>query len=186
MGHEKIVKRLCQVTDIQLNIRDAVGLTALNWAVGKHKPACVSVLRGVAGVDWNIRNNNGDYPLTLAVEEGYAECLQIILTVPEPHLDLSVTDVIGRNIGQIAVEGYEGDRQRIVELLSGDRRVDWNIKNSRGDTPVMICLKTNKIEKASCLINTPGVYLDTVDRDGKYLETIARDNNLTDECWTCC
>jgi len=33
---------------------------------------------------------------------------------------------------------------------------------------------------ARCLINTPGVDLDTVDRDGKYLETIARDNNLTD------
>ena len=58
--------------------------------------------------------------------------------------------------------------------------MDWNVKNSDGDTPVMYCLKTNKIEMARCLINTPGVDLDTVDRDGKYLETIARDNNLTD------
>ena len=67
-----------------------------------------------------------------------------------------------------------------MEILSKDRRVDWNIKNSAGDTPVMFCLKTNKIEMARYLINTPGVDLDTVDRDGKYLETIARDNNLTD------
>ena len=65
------------------------------------------------------------------------------------------------------------DRQRCVELLAGDRRVDWNIKNRNGDTPVMYCLKYNKIEMARCLINTPGVDLDTVDRDGKYLETIA-------------
>ena len=61
-----------------------------------------------------------------------------------------------------------------MELLSGDRRVDWNIKNRDGDTPVMYCLKNNKIEMARCLINTPGVDLDTVDRDGKQLEDIAR------------
>ena len=65
-------------------------------------------------------------------------------------------------------------RRETVEILSRDKRVDWNIKNSAGDTPVMFCLKTNKIEMARCLINTPGVDLDTVDRDGKYLETIAR------------
>ena len=54
-----------------------------------------------------------------------------------------------------------------------------NIKRD-GDTPVVFCLKTNNIEMARFLINTPGVDLDTVDRDGKYLETIARDNNQKD------
>ena len=72
----------------------------------------------------------------------------------------------------------EGDRQRVVEILSQDRRVNWNIKNSDGDTPLMYCLKNNKMEMARCLINTPGVDLDTVDRDGKYLETIARCRKL--------
>ena len=147
------------------------------YAVG-NRPWIVEILRTVAGVDWNVRNNYGKYPLTLAVDRGNAESLQIILTVPEPHLDLSVTDSRGRNIAQIAVEENEGDRQRCVELLSGDRRVDWNIKNRNGDTPVMFCLKNNKIEMARCLINTPGVDLDTVDRDGKHLETIARERDL--------
>merc|ERR1711988_654136 len=108
--------------------------------------------------------------------DGYAEVLQILLSVP--HLDLSVTDREGRNVAQIAVEEDGGERQRCVEMLSRDRRVDWNIKNSDGDTPVMFCLKNNKIEMARCLINTPGVDLDTVDRDGKYLETIARERDL--------
>ena len=81
-----------------------------------------------------------------------------------------MTEPSGRNITQLSVE----DDQRIVELLSRDRRVNWNIKNPDGDTPVMYCLKDNKIEMARCLINTPGVDLDTVDRDGKYLEDIAR------------
>ena len=133
------------------------------------------MLRGAgASVDWNVRSNDGYYPLTVAVLLGYSDILQTILSVPEPQLDLSVTDQRGRNVAQIAVEGILGDRQRIVEILSQDRRVNWNIKNSDGDTPLMYCMKNNKMEMARCLINTPGVDLDTVDRDGKYLETIAR------------
>ena len=177
MGHENIARRLCQVPDIQLNSRDSYhGVTALHCAVGWNNPACVSVLREVAGVDWNVRDYDVDSSLTWAVYWGHADILQIILSVPEPDLDLSVTDREGRNIAQIAVEENRGDRQRCVELLSGDRRVDryWNIKNSDGDTPVMYCLKNNKIEMARCLINTPGVDHDTVDRDGRYLEDIAR------------
>ena len=52
-------------------------------------------------------------------------------------------------ITQLALD----DDQRIVELLSRNRRVDhyWNIKNSDGDDPMMYCLKNNKIEMARCL-----------------------------------
>ena len=142
----------------------------------------------LAGIDFNAILDNPQakeiiqslpvQPLYYGLKKkGLAECLQIILTVPEPHLDLSVTDSRGRNIAQIAVEKNR-DSQRCLELLSGDRRVDWNIKNPDGETPVMYCLKNNKIEMARCLINTPGVDLDTVDRDGKHLETIARERDL--------
>ena len=135
------------------------------------------------------RDNDGDYPLTWAVYWGRADCLQIILSVPEPHLDLTVTDRVGRNIAQTAIESENTDRifgklfgstaekrQRCLELLSGDRRMDryWNTKDRNGDTPLMYCLKNNKIEMARCLINTPVVDLDTVDSEGRYLEDIAR------------
>ena len=173
-GHENIVRRLCQAPGIELNRRNVVGITALHCAVTWNKPRCVEVLRGAGDVDWNVRAVSGWYPLTRAVEDGYADVLQTILSVPEPHLDLSVTDERGRNVAQIAVEEIGGESQRCVEILSRDRRVNWNIKNSDGDTPVMFCVKNNKIEMARCLINTPGVDLDTVDRDGKYLETVAR------------
>ena len=150
---------------IDLNFRDNDSWTALYMAVNRNKPRCVEILRTLPNVDWNVRDNYGSYPLTQAVRDGSADILQILLSVP--HLDLSVTDEGERNVAQIAVSRDV----RCVEILSRDRRVDWNSKNSAGDTPVMFCLKTNKIEKARCLINTPGVDLDTVDRDSEMLKS---------------
>ena len=54
--------------------------------------------------DLNIVKRNGWYPLTWAVDRGLADILETILSVPQPRLDLSVTDRRGRNIGQISVE----------------------------------------------------------------------------------
>ena len=169
-GHEDIMRRLSQVSGIQ------IGIAVLLCAVASKKPGCVSVLRGVDGVDWNGRNIHGVGPLTLAVGSGLADILQIILSVPEPQLDLSVTSPDGRNIAQIAVEENEGDNQRCLELLSADRRVDqyWNVKNPDGDSPVMFCLKTKRITMATTLLANPSVDLDTVDSEGRHLEDIAR------------
>ena len=90
-GHENIVRRLCQVPGIEVNAKDDKGFTPLMIAVIKNKPTIVSVLREVDGLDWNIKHR--DYlfrPLTVAVFMGSADILQTILSVPEPHLDLSV------------------------------------------------------------------------------------------------
>ena len=57
-GYGNIVRRLYQVTGIQLNSINDDGQTALYLAVLDNSPACVSVLRGVTGVDWNVRDNN--------------------------------------------------------------------------------------------------------------------------------
>ena len=42
------------------------------------------MLRGLAGVDWNVRDDDGWTPLTRAVRLGYAECLQIIRSGETP------------------------------------------------------------------------------------------------------
>ena len=62
------------------------------------------------------------------MESGYAEILQTILSVPEPQLDVSVTDPDGRTVGQIAVEKSWGDRQRCLEILCQDQRISWDIR----------------------------------------------------------
>ena len=59
-------------------------------------------------------------------------------------------------------------------MLSQVERVDWNRKNSYGETPVMFCLKTNKTAMARVLLNKAQVDLDTVDTNELHLEDIAR------------
>ena len=127
-GHENIVRRLCRAPNINLNIRAENGVTPLHAALLRNKPRCVEVFRDVAAVDWNVRTNSGDYPLTWAVESGYPEILRTILSVPEPQLDVSVTDPEGRTVGQIAVEKSWGDRQRCLEILCQDQRISWDVR----------------------------------------------------------
>ena len=127
-----------------------------------------------------MKDNNGDYPVTIALEWGLADILQTILAVPEAQLDLSVTDLYGDNVAQIAVESSEGEREKCFELISQVERVDWNLKNSYGETPVMFCLKTNKTAMARVLLNQCEVDLDTVDTNELHLEDIAREQELRD------
>ena len=105
-GNENIARRLCQVDGIQVNCRTLQNLTALQGAVVRNHVGCVRALRDCdcAEVDWNVREDNGWYPLTWAVDRGLTDILETILSVPQPRLDLSVTDRRGRNIGQISVE----------------------------------------------------------------------------------
>ena len=88
----------------------------------------------------------------MAVFSGNADILQIILSVGEPDLDLSVISPSNRNVAQLAVESYGEDSLRCVELLSRDDRVNWNIKNRYGETPLMYCLKNNKSEMARIIL----------------------------------
>ena len=79
--------------------------------------------------------------------------MEILLS--KPRLNLTGTDDTGRSVAHFAV-GYEGLKRSIyfretlnvsafpvkcVESLIKDPRVDWNIKNKEGETPIMVALK---------------------------------------------
>ena len=66
-GRENIVRRLCQVNGVELNVRDVDGWTASHFAVNSNKHQCIEILRTLLNIDWNVRDNDGDYPLSLAV-----------------------------------------------------------------------------------------------------------------------
>ena len=69
---------------------------------------------------------------------------------------------------------------RCVEVLSQDSRVDWNVRDYYGDTPIMTALKNKKKEIVEILSENPHVDLNMVDREGKHVETIARENGMAE------
>ena len=131
-------------------------------------------------MEFNLRDDDGLTPLITAASSSRADILQILLSVPQPQLDLTVTDDVGFNVAWCAVLGYEGeeeegDRQRCVELLCDDPRVDWNTKEEDyGATPLIYCLEEGKVEMAMILIRNPRVDLNLANNDRKFPETIAR------------
>ena len=167
-NYRELLDLLLAQTGVDVNIRTNHNDTPLMVACHMGHDNIVRRLCLFTGIQMNSRNNSGFTALCYALYQNKPACVSVLI------LDHSVTDRYGRNVAQLAVESNKANGQRYLELLSGDRRVDWNIKNSAGDTPVMYCLKNNKIEMVRCLIDTPGVDLDTVDRDGRNLEDVAR------------
>ena len=122
--------------------------TALHVAVYYNRQNCVELLMGVGDLDWNVRGVEGDYPVTLAVEQGLADILQIILSVPGDHVNLGV-EFNGDNLAWLAVKNSHNRRQlRCMKLLCKDERVDWNTRDEAGNTPLLFCLKGNQLEMA--------------------------------------
>ena len=108
-------------------------------------------------------------PITTALDYGCADSVEYLLQ--QTGLDLSVKLYEGRSVGHCAVEykslkeycpeekNATGFPVKCVELLSKDSRVDWNVKNDRGETPIMVALKNKEKEMVKILLRTPGVFL---------------------------
>ena len=136
---------------------------------------CVQLLREAPGLKFNLKNEAGCTPLMVAAAVGNADSLQILLSVPQPELNLTVTGSSGLNVAWYAVKGREDrDKLRRVELLCEDPRVDWNTRNGDGgNTPLLYCLKCQE-EMARIIIRNPRVDLNVQNNDGEFPETIAR------------
>ena len=59
-------------------------------------------------------------------------------------------------------------------LVHHPSKPDLNTKNSRGETPLMVAVKSGSISSVRCLVSLPGVNMETRDADGQDLMQIAR------------
>ena len=168
-GHHDILRTLSGVRGLEVNYRGMKKYewAALHYAVYYNDLECVKILSQVPGVDINLRNYDGNTPLSLALKNNHVDILRVLLA--QPDLDLTVTDGNGLDVAHLVVGHHSGEALTCLELLSRDKRVDWNIKNQDGDTPIMHCMKANKTEMIRILMNVEGV-----DIEGKYLDYVAR------------
>lgn len=74
--------------DIEVNMTDSSGRTAISYMAGYGAPAMLELALSFEGVDPNIPDNEGNTPLHFAAQAGQADCLNILLQrCPEIEVD---------------------------------------------------------------------------------------------------
>ena len=118
----------------------------------------VRKLCNLPGIDVNAGN-----PIAAALDGGSYVSVEYLLQ--QTGLNLDVKSYGGKSVGHSAVCGltlYGHSSLKCVELLSKDPRVNWNVRNYRGETPIMVALRNKETEMVKILLKTPGVSLADV------------------------
>jgi len=158
------VQKLCDLPGIDVNAGNP-----LKWAAFHNNKAIIEILAEDPELGWNAGDRSGGNPITSALDNGYDGIVKILLE--QQTLDLNFIDSKGRSVGHCAVEyrflkkHFPKRKNEIafpvkcVELLSKDRRVNWNVRDQNGETPIMIAMKNKEMEMVKILLKTPGVNL---------------------------
>ena len=157
LDDQKIIKKILQVPGLDVHYRNRKGETAVYLAmtVNHRKMAKIKLLKEF--VDWNQECRRGvlttDTPLTVAVARGLDHILEFLLAQPGILIPARLTHLAVAN-------ETEGNPRRCLQILSEDPRVNWNSRNTAGDTPVMVAIESRKFSKLKILLDTEGVECD--------------------------
>ena len=108
----------------------------MNIAAVLNDVAAINILAENPALDWNCGGDILTHPLTAALELGNVEAVEILLS--QPTLNIIGTGLGGNSLGHFAVES--ASPVKCVELLSKDPRINWNVRNDNGETPIMLAL----------------------------------------------
>jgi ankyrin repeat protein len=146
--HEKTLRRLLNTEyskmDIDVNVKNNRGMTALMIAMDNHLTKIVEHLLSFPGINVNVKNNKGMTALMI----------------------MSFSINYGPDIITEIREGYRGNYsitekskikwswdKKYINLLLSVPGIDVNIKNDEGNTALMIAVHENKVEMVEALIN---------------------------------
>jgi len=145
-------------TPEHLSHSSASGYTAVDRAAkyGRHENLR-TLLEFRASVD-PVRKDNGATPFLSAAEEGFPECLEVLM---EHRADIQAVDHQGRNAlhlaaPHLAIMGNDshGARVKAIHVLLA-ARVDAKRVDSHGRTPLQIALEGSHIEAVQLLGREP-------------------------------
>jgi ankyrin repeat protein len=111
-GQTEIVKLLLN-EGIDPSQSDPHGNTALHVAARGNKVDMADLMIA-AGLGINVRNNFGQTPLILAVEQGNS---QMIMWLLGKKADVAVGDFRGKTALKVALQGKKDEHQAIISML---------------------------------------------------------------------
>ena len=131
------------------------------------------ILAETGRVDWNKRNKWGWTPLYWALYYGQSDIVEIIGKQPNIDYDFKTykDDGKSKTLAQTAV--WIGNVKCVETLAAQEKFQCWNVPDTDGDTPVLMALKTNKMDILQILLKCPRVDLNMKDKNGDSLNMLA-------------
>ena len=143
--------------NIDLDMKDKLGYTALHVAVGNNSAACVKTLIGL-GADLDVANNEGETPLILGSRLGHADIARLLI---DNRADIDKVDEQGRNCLHVACSN--GHLSLVKYFLSNGMKI--NLEDIRGRTPLILASYGGHINIVTELLDA-GANIDHQDYDG--------------------
>ena len=138
---ENILKCLLSFRKTNVNAQDSYGNTALHFAVRLNRPFMAKEILGHSLVCVNLRNNQGETPLHIALHQSIvgndemakSSALQCVtLLLKHPRIDVNLRNGDGDAPLHMAVKASRTD---LIQALLLHPKIDLNVKDSRGNTP---------------------------------------------------
>ncbi|KAJ4290853.1 hypothetical protein N0V90_010048 [Kalmusia sp. IMI 367209] len=160
-GLSTLVVSLLECDEVDVNLKDSLGRTALMLAVENGHASVVLQLVERDDVDINVRDLEDRTPLLHAVENGYTTAVEYLLR--HPNIDVNAKDKYhGQTALWIAADkGYDA----IVQLLLGRDELDANSKDDAyGHTPLWQAVERGQEEVVRLLLEQERVDVNARDK----------------------
>ena len=127
-----------------INIKDNKGITPLHLAAFKGQDENVEILIN-SNANVNSKDSLGRIPLTFSIIEGQINSAQLLID----KSDLSTLDINNNSLLHYAVL-TKGNALLFTIMLS-DKKVELNIRNNEGNTPIMLVALNNPSQNVRLL-----------------------------------
>ena len=130
--------------NVNINIKDNKGITPLHLSAFKGQDENVEILIN-SNANVNSKDSLGRIPLTFSIIEGQINSAQLLID----KSDLSTLDINNNSLLHYAVL-TKGNALLFTIMLS-DKKVDLNIRNNEGNTPIMLVALNNPSQNVRLL-----------------------------------
>jgi len=146
-NHNSVVALLLNTPNIDVNIVDRHGESALHWAVNEYNEynETLKLLLNVPNLDVNIVNNSGESALHEAVHRHRNEALKLLLDVPT--IDVNLVNFDGKSAVHRAVSE---NNIEALKLLLNVPNINVNIVDNNGCSAVHAAVERNTRDYREC------------------------------------